>query len=189
MNSYSRSRLPILSRCCDVRGLSERLCAVVHVRLFRSRHAGARARDRELHERAPFPPPARHAKLLKWKSIVNPAEVVADQWRAYFDLAAGFTGGFDECKEKVTRRRRSTRRPGNVLRVNHYFSRSREEFQERSIPCVSPRAHPHQAHADPSRRQPMADKIEAETVADDTIQQFVPALRKRLTQTRSPQPS
>ena len=131
-------------------------------------------------QRAPFPPPARHAKLLKWKSIANPAEVVAVNGAHLFDLAAGFTGGFDECKEKVTVDK-STRPPGNVLRVNHYYSRSREEFTARlNTARFTVDGCTHRSHGSPRKRQILMNMIEAETVYDETILQFAPALRARI---------
>ncbi len=131
-------------------------------------------------QRAPFPPPARHAKLLKWKSIVNPAEVVAVNSAHLFDLAAGFTGGFDERKAKVTADK-STRPSGDVLRVNHYYSRSREEFTAKlNMARFMPGGSSHRSHTDPSKRQRLIDMIEAETVYDDTILRFAPALQARM---------
>ena len=142
-------------------------------------------------ERAPFPPQPPREKLLKWKSIVNPAEVTKIGSLHMFEFTSGDIGGVDERRLPVTPEGVGSIPPiSEVLRINHYFTRSRQEFQEKSNSVrFTTGATTHEAHPDPSRRHHMANKIEAETVADHTIQRFIPALRKQLTQTRSPKPA
>ena len=128
-------------------------------------------------QRSPFPPPPDREKLLHWKSVVQPAAVVGVNGTHMFDLACGITGGFDERKRLVTRERHETPLHGAVLRINHYYTRSRRDFAakvnrkrfdfwgtDRRIPT-----------------QRCADLIEVETVSDDVILRFVPALRERVT--------
>ena len=131
-------------------------------------------------QRAPFPPPPRHAKLLKWKSIVQPAEVVAVTSAHLFELASGLTGGFDERKAEVTADK-ATPPPGDVLRVNHYYSRSREEFTAKlNMVRFTTGTCTHRFHTDPRNRQRLIDMIETETIHDTTITRFAPALCKRM---------
>jgi hypothetical protein len=131
-------------------------------------------------QRAPFPPPPRHAKLLKWKSIVQPAEVVAVVGAHLFELASGLTGGFDERKAEVTQNE-ATPPPGDVLRVNHYYSRSREEFTTKlNMVRFTTGPHTHRSHTDPRNRERIMNMIEAENLYDSTITRFVSALYKRM---------
>jgi Glycosyltransferase family 92 len=129
-------------------------------------------------QRSPFPPPPDREKLLQWKSVVQPAEVVSVSSTHMFDLACGITGGFDERKRLVTRRKRHENPPpGAVLRINHYFTRSRREFAAK----VNRKRFDYGGGTD--RRIPTqrcADLIEVETVSDDAILRFVPALRERV---------
>lgn len=131
-------------------------------------------------QRAPFPPPAQHAKLLKWKSIVQPAEVVAVGSAHFFELAVGLTGGFDERKAMVTRNT-ITPPQGDVLRINHYYSRSRQEFAAKlNMVRFTSGPRTHRSHTDPGNRQRIMNMIEEKTVDDNTIQRFIPDLRKRM---------
>jgi len=131
-------------------------------------------------QRAPFPPPPRHAKLLKWKSIVQPAEVVAVTGAHLFELASGLTGGFDERKTEVTADK-ATPPPGDVLRINHYYSRSRQEFAAKlNIVRFTTGPRTHRSHTDPGNRQRIMNMIEEKTVDDNTIRRFTPELRKRM---------
>lgn len=143
--------------------------------------------------RAPFPPPATREKLLKWKSIVQPSAVIAVSGAHMFDLVGGITGGVDERKAAVEPEG-TPPPPGNVLRVNHYYTRSRQEFTAKvnSIRFTTS-AQNHRSHSDPRNRQRLMEMIEAETVHDDTILRFLPELRERMnlgktsTRRRAPQ--
>jgi hypothetical protein len=70
--------------------------------------------------------------------------------------------------------------PGDVLRVNHYYSRSLEELTAKINTARFTVARTHRSHTDPRKRQELLDMIEAETVHDNTITRFAPALRKRM---------
>jgi hypothetical protein len=121
--------------------------------------------------RAPFPPTAHRRMLLRWKSIVNPAAVTAVPDPHLFELTDGTIGGVDERREAVSDDVDNASPLGAVLRINHYYTRSRQEFAEKSrrMDIISP-----------GKRQRRADLIEAETVHDETILRFLPALRDRM---------
>jgi hypothetical protein len=128
-------------------------------------------------QRAPFPPAPdceeRLHHLLHWKSIVQPAAVVRVIDSHMFDLACGIIGGFDERKVLVTLENRTENPPpGAVLRINHYFTRSRREFAAKiKRDFVTPK---------PRKKQRGADFIEAETAHDELILRFAQALRERM---------
>jgi hypothetical protein len=130
-------------------------------------------------QRSPFPPPPDRKKLLHWKSIVQPAAVVGVHNSHMFALASGITGGFDERKLLVTRERRHENPPpGAVLRLNHYFTRSRQEFAAK----VNQKQFDYGGSRDRRiQTQRCAEMIEVETVSDDVILRFVPALRESVT--------
>ena len=132
--------------------------------------------------RAPYPPrPEHQLSLLKWKSIVHPAIVAKVNGAHLFELASGITGGMDERRVLISRRLDAEPTPGAVLRVNHYFTRSRSEFRAKlNLAKFATGATTHQAHSSPAKRQLVADKIESETVRDETILRFAPALRQRM---------
>jgi hypothetical protein len=73
---------------------------------------------------------------------------------------------------------RATRRqnpaPGAVLRINHYFTRSRQEFAAK----INIRGDFGGFKA--RKKSRMANMIEHETVHDHTILRFAPALRERI---------
>lgn len=124
-------------------------------------------------QRAPFPPTKHGKMLLRWKSVVNPAAVVAVSDVHMFKIVGGTTGGVDERHEPVLKGVRKDPPPANLLRINHYYTRSRLEFAEKS-------------HRNPfgtltaGKRQRRADLIEADTVHDETIWRFLPALRRQM---------
>jgi hypothetical protein len=61
---------------------------------------------------------------------------------------------------------------GKIWRLNHYYTRSRTEFEQRfSRGRVDPDAY---------NRGRRVDLLEQETVRDETILRFFPALRRRL---------
>src|SRR5262249_17425748 len=77
-------------------------------------------------QRAVFPPS--HRKLLKWKSIVDPSQVVAIGSVHLFDLSSGITGGVDERRAPIFQQGGQQLPSGAVLRINHYYTRSHQEF-------------------------------------------------------------
>jgi hypothetical protein len=124
-------------------------------------------------QRAPFPPTADPKMLLRWKSVVNPAAVVAVSDVHMFKVVGGTIGGVDERRDPVFKGVRRDPPPASVLRINHYYTRSRLEFAEKS--CRNPFG-----TLSAGKRQRRADLIEAETVRDETILRFLPALRERM---------
>jgi hypothetical protein len=127
--------------------------------------------------RAPFPPEEDQDKLLKWKSIVQPDFIAQVGGVHMFGLASGITGGFDERKVLVTRQGVAEPPPTcNVIRLNHYYTRSRQEFAAKLD-------RPYEGvynSKDLRKREAMAEMIEANPVRDEAILRFVPALRERV---------
>ncbi len=124
-------------------------------------------------QRAPFPPTAHHELLVRWKSIVNPAAVSSIHDPHMFELTSGVIGGIDERRYAVSVGSVQDPPPGAALRINHYFTRSRQEFVAKSLRMDG-------GLVSPGKRQRRADLIEAETVRDDAILRFLPALRERM---------
>ena len=60
------------------------------------------------------------------KSIVDPSKVIGLESTHMFDFAEGRKIAYDEQKRLVCRN--DEHGPSNILRLNHYFTRSREEF-------------------------------------------------------------
>lgn len=123
--------------------------------------------------RAPYPPVPARKKLIGYKSIVQPADVVGVDSAHGFHLDCGIKGGFDERRllmTKATRRRNPA--PGAVLRINHYFTRSRQEFAAKT------NIRGDFGRFKARKKSRMADMIEHETVHDHTILRFAPALRE-----------
>jgi hypothetical protein len=126
-------------------------------------------------QRAPYPPPPDRQPLVRWKSIVQPAAVVGLKSAHLFDLASGITGGVDERRVLIMKGRQKEPSPGAVLRINHYYTRSRQEFTAKlNLKRFT------KGHSDHNKKQILADMIEAGTVHDDTILRFLPALRERM---------
>ena len=132
-------------------------------------------------ERARFPPPLQRKKLLKWKSVVQPSAVVAVGSVHMFDLIGGVTGGVDERNVRVTPDGAAQSPAGSVLRINHYYTRSHQEFVAKldTVRFTTARAS-HRAHPHPHNRQRLREMIEEEIVHDETILRFLPALRRRV---------
>jgi hypothetical protein len=125
--------------------------------------------------RAPYPPIPACKKLIGYKSIVRPTEVIEVDSAHGFHLNCGIKGGFDERRLLMTRAtRRKNPAPGGVLRINHYFTRSRQEFAAK----INIRGDFGRFKA--RKKSRMADMIEHETIYDRTILRFAPALRERI---------
>ena len=108
-----------------------------------------------------------------WKSIVNPAAVAAVDNPHMFELTSGHIGGMDEKRQAVAKGIVSVPPSGAVLRINHYITRSRQEFGQRTVSK--------HFYARPSRKlHALVDMIEAQAVDDDTILRFLPALREKM---------
>jgi hypothetical protein len=125
--------------------------------------------------RAPYPPAPARKKLIGYKCIVRPADVIGADSAHAFHLNCGIKGGFDERRLLMTREtRRQNPSPGAVLRINHYFTRSRQEFDAK----INIRGDFGRFKA--RKKSRMANMIEHETVCDHTILRFAPALRERI---------
>lgn len=122
--------------------------------------------------RAPFPT---HAKP---KSIVNPAEVVAVASAHLFDLTIGPRRAFTESRQLIYKANGITNCEGesNILRLNHYYTRSRAELDEK----ITKRIAAGRNHANLVKIRSVVQMIEAAPSRDDTILRFVPALKARL---------
>jgi hypothetical protein len=124
-------------------------------------------------KRAVLPHTPDGLKFLQWKSIVNPAEVVAVESPHMFELVSGRIGGVDEDRKPVVKGVSKTPPPGAVLRINHYVTRSRQEFDLKTSRIGFKIRPNRKLHA-------LADVIEAHTVHDEVIFQFLPALHARM---------
>jgi hypothetical protein len=132
--------------------------------------------------RAPFPPTTKIEKVLKWKSIVDPSAVESISGVHMFALSTGSTGGVDERRIPVSTKGTAVPPTSAILRINHYFTRSRQEF-EAKINSVrfSTASTTHKAHPNSRQRLRYASKIDAQTIPDETILRFAPELRRRMT--------
>jgi hypothetical protein len=131
--------------------------------------------------RAAYPPVPARKKLIGYKSIVRPMDVIGVDSAHGFHLNCGIKGGFDERGVLRTRKtRRHNPSPGSVLRINHYFTRSRQEFAEK----INIRGDFGRSRA--SKKSRMANMIEHETVQDHAIMRFAPALHERISHRCSP---
>ena len=124
-------------------------------------------------QRAPHPPTAHRKLLVRWKSIVNPAAVTSVHDPHMFELTSGIIGGIDERRDAVSVGVVRDPPPGAALRINHYYTRSRQEFVAKCLRTEW-------GIVSPEKRQLRADLIETETVRDDAILRFLPALRERM---------
>jgi hypothetical protein len=132
-------------------------------------------------ERAPFPPTEKLNKLLKWKSIVQPSAVASVNGVHMFALFSGVTGGVDERRIPVSNKGIAQPPTSAVLRINHYFTRSRREFEAKikSVRFTTASA-THKAHPNSRQRERFASKFGAQTIQDETILRFAPGLRQRM---------
>ena len=116
------------------------------------------------------------------KSIVDPCKVIGITSVHMFDFAEGRTIAYDERKRLV--RLRGELGPSNILRLNHYFTRSREEFAAKV-------ARYGQMGGTRSIARKLAEgsyfNIDRDNPSfyDDTILRFVPEVKQRL-QARRP---
>jgi hypothetical protein len=116
-------------------------------------------------KRARFPT---HAKP---KSIVDPAKVVGVSSAHLFDLTVGPRRAYTESRQ-VTRRHGNGAAESNIIRLNHYYTRSRHEFD------VKIARYAKIGKGNIPRK--IAALIEENPVYDETIFRFVPELKERL---------
>jgi hypothetical protein len=141
--------------------------------------------------RAPFPPPRHASRLLKWKSIVDPMQVGGIEGPHFFVLSNGSQSAYDENRvliptppdgDDIDMTALFGDRPyGRVFRLNHYFTRSEEEFARKTSRPASVGGRkllgkPQERVR--ARREALAALIEAELVEDNAIQRFLPDLRR-----------
>jgi hypothetical protein len=132
-------------------------------------------------QRVVFPPPVQLRKLLSWKSIVQPQMVRRISSVHIFDLgeAQSVDEGksalkiFASTKAAVWQERLESLPKGDLLRLNHYYTRSRSELRQKIE-----RGHFRLQWSDDRRRR--VELLEQESVLDETILRFVPELRRRL---------
>jgi hypothetical protein len=118
--------------------------------------------------------------VLRWKSIVNPVKVAVVRGAHFFRLADGTKGAFDERRRWIPDLSSSDGVTADVFRLNHYFTKSRTEFdmkRNRPTSAVKLGRTPEQLLA---RRDAIAAAIETETIEDRTILRYAPALRRAL---------
>lgn len=132
-------------------------------------------------KRTPFPPPASPTGLLNWKSIVRPTRVIGVDSPHLFVLDDGRRGGYSETRQWI-----DTQRPegwenleSRVFRLNHYFTKSREDFLSRRSLGRSVTGRDAGKHV--NRARYYAQAIEAAPALHDTlILRFLPQLRAQL---------
>jgi len=120
----------------------------------------------------------RSPKLDKPKSIVNPARVSSIRSAHLFDLDAGCETAFDEQRRLIDRNSHGLDPASNVIRLNHYFTRSEQEFAAKI-------AHWRERGRDPSKLEALAKKIEVNAYRDEAILRFLPELKRRLSKERT----
>lgn len=79
--------------------------------------------------RMPFPPSKDGPRLLHWKSIVRPACVTGVTGAHFFALQDGSVGAYDENRNFITKAVKPAKISSNVIRLNHYITKSEEEFK------------------------------------------------------------
>jgi hypothetical protein len=129
-------------------------------------------------QRAPIPSPADEEMLFKWKSIVNPAKVRGVVSPHVFLLEDGRAGAYDENRAWVERIQRA-KTASTILRLNHYFTKSEEEFAKKIAKgSVGRLAKPGTNIKNYAARR--AEACEMATVEDEAILRFVEPLRARM---------
>ena len=106
------------------------------------------------------------------KSIADPSKIIGIGSAHMFDFAEGRGIAYDEQKRLV--QRPSDRGPSNILRLNHYFTRSRTEFAAKIARYAQIGA------ALPAEKLRLARLLGDGAFHDDTILRFVPEVNRRL---------
>jgi hypothetical protein len=127
----------------------------------------------------PFPPPRKHKGIFKWKAILDPAEVTAIHTPHGYDFRSGlFGGGYDENRVPLRETTRyDVQRTANVLRINHYTTRSRSEFMTKLGFSTAGRE---SEDTKRGRRLKFAELSNLDAARDPAILRFVPALKEKL---------
>lgn len=129
--------------------------------------------------RAPFPPPLERKSIFKWKSILNPAEIVAVHSPHSYEFRSGeIGGGWDENRQFLSENTRyDVCRTANVLRLNHYTTRSKAEFESK---MTAPSAMLTSEFILQRRRQKFGHLCNLDNFSDKAILRFAGSLRANL---------
>lgn len=113
--------------------------------------------------------------LSRVKTIVRPSAVRGVHNSHVFILRHGYPESWTEHRQKIGHAdHRLATRSTDVLRLNHYYSKSQAEYRERrAVPLLGQRT-------DFRGDDQLLRFIESDTVEDISIQRFVPALQSRL---------
>lgn len=129
----------------------------------------------EFTQRAPVPTaPLKDPTLANYKSVVQPHRIVGVRGSHNFITDVDECNGYDEARRQIWRKnpRRVT---VDRLRINHYYTKSLQEWQGRFG---------RQQVSNTVKRDDFLaaafDKIESAPVEDHEIQRYVPRLRKAL---------
>jgi hypothetical protein len=129
-------------------------------------------------QRAPFPPPVKGSQLLQYKSVVDPAAVEAVGDGHWFYAHDGGRAAYTE--RRVRLHGFNDREPAfassELLRLNHYFTRSEQEFEGKIARGDLQGEHFFKR----SRYENLRTAIERDPVEDVDIQRFLPELRNLL---------
>src|SRR5262249_138557 len=104
----------------------------------------------------------RSPKLDKPKSIVDPRRVSSIRSAHLFDLEAGPEMAFDEQRRLIVRSSCGLDPVSNVFRLNHYFTRSEQEFAAKI-------AHWRSRGRDTTKLEALARQIEVDAYRDEAI--------------------
>lgn len=118
------------------------------------------------------------------KSFVQPARTVQCLNPHYFRYAPG-SFCVNEDRYPISPRLQCTFSPGNILRVNHYFMKSRQDFEHKIRRGGGAQGRSEKWHTMESFR----DGAAKATVTDTAILRFLPALEKALKNDRLPLPA
>jgi hypothetical protein len=128
--------------------------------------------------RAPFPPALNDSQLLQYKSVVDPAAVAAVGDGHWFYAHDGGRAAYTE--KGVRLHGFNDREPAfassEFLRLNHYFTRSEQEFEGKIARGDLQGEHFFKR----SRYENLRAAIECDPVEDIEIQRFLPELRNSL---------
>ena len=129
--------------------------------------------------RAPFPPePGVNRSILKFKSVVDPSRVNAVVTPHVVELENGFIGAYTEDGALISvGADRSEHAFGGSLRMNHYFTKSKEEL-ERKLARGSGAGTPMKDRLDIVAKR--IGFVEKDLVEDKIIQRFLPDLRRAI---------
>lgn len=120
-----------------------------------------------------------HETLLNVKSIVQPGRIKSVESAHWFNLKETAGIGVNEDGEPLLRfpRQEPLKLKTDVVRYNHYYTRSSEEFTAK---VNGTNARGPELPADAEKRWASFRKIEELGMRDDTIQRFLPDLKMRL---------